>query len=377
MLERIKLEYTATVLDGYGVPVNGAKVIFYQGNSVVAELMTDSLGKASATLYEGEYEVVCEPSVGFYAPSPAKLTAADNSADIMIVAYAENPQLVYPDEVNGVYDVTVGSVRVPVENDVMRYFFFTPQEGAIYRVYTDSDKVEIGYYGGSFFVTETNSGKMLDDGGMELEVLHSAIGGALVIGLKSTSSAVSECTLTIVRYSDIEIKDVERPWEQYQLSHTPTKIETPAGTLQAVPITVTLPAGGAVSEISVYYNESDGYYHLNSKTGPILYVRINTPSLFPEALATIANVTNIGRYFSDEQGNFVKKESYNSAILLYSEAADTVNGVVPLDADLIYILNNIGENGWYDRTSPNCIFTDNEVIVMPFNGWLFACVYFE
>lgn len=377
VLERVKLEYSVTLLDGYGVPVSGAKITFASGNTVAAEAVTDSDGKASVKLYEGEYEATSDPVDGYYSSASVTLTADKPSDTLTIIAYATNPQLQYPDEVNGVYSVSVGSIRVPVENGVMRYFFFAPQEGAIYRVYTDSEKVGIGYYGGSFFVSETNSGKMLDDGGMELEVLHSAVGGVLVIGLKSTSSAVSECTLTIVRYSDVGIKDVERPWEQYQLGHTPTKLETPAGTIQNVPITVILPASGAVSEIPVYYNANDGYYHLNSETGPILYVRINTASLYQEALATIAGVTNIGRYFYDEQGNFVKKESYNDAILAYAEAADSANGVVPLDSDLVYILKNIGENGWYDGSSPNCIFTDNSVIVMPFNGWLFACVYFE
>ena len=377
-IEPVKLDYTVTVVDGFGAPAAGIKVSFVSSESVVAEITTNASGEAVANLPEGEYQAVVDVAEGFYAPSSVELSPAASSVEVTIVPYIQDPEFVYPDEVNGVYSVSVGSVRVPVKNDEMRYFLFAPTEGAYYRVYTDTDKVEVGYYGGSFYISETNAGTMLDGGVMELKILHSAVGNVLVIGLKSTSSAVAECTLTIVRYSDIDVQISELAYEQYQLAGTPQKTETPAGNMNHVPITVILPTGGAVSEISVFYNKKDGYYHLNSENGPILYVQINTASLYQAAFATIVEAgANIGRHIYDDQGNFVKKEAYNEAILLYSEAADATHGVVPLDHDLVYILKSLEGCGWYDRTSPNCIFTDNEVIVMPYNGWLFACVYFE
>ncbi len=376
VIEPAKADYSVTVVDGFGNPVSGIKVSFMSGSTVAAEAVTDNSGKASVKLNEGNYEVSVDAGDSYYAPSSVKLTVSEPSAELRLAGYAKNPEFVYPDEKNGVYQVSVGSLRVPVAKDEMRYFFFAPSEGAVYKVYTDSEKVEVGYYGGSFYVSSNNTGKMDENGVMTLEVLQSQVGNILVIGLKSTSAAVDECTLTIEKVSNIGITDAERPWEQYQLSHTPKKAEKEtSGSIHYVSITVTLPAGGAVSEIPVYYNAKDGFYHLNSEDGPILYVRITTKTIFQEALITIANVTNVGRYFYDEQGNFVKKESYNDAIIAYGAVADA-NGVVPLDDDLIYILKNIGEGGWYDRTSPNCIFTDDGVIVMPVNGWLFAVCYF-
>lgn len=377
-LEPGKADYTVCVVDGYGAPAKDIVVSFMQGNSEAAKVSTDSLGNANATLALGEYSIVLESSDAYYLPEKTyKVTEAVRSIRIEVIRYSNELEMAYPDEVNGVHVVSVGSVRVPVAKDEMRYFFFSPTEGGMYRVYTDSDKVEVGYYGASYFVSESNMGSIVENGVLELKVLHSQVGNKMVIGLRSDSSAATECTLTIVKHSDIEVQLVELPWEQYKPAKTPEKFVAPEGNLTPVQITVTLPAGGAVSEIPVVYNETDGYYHLNSAEGPVLYVKLNVNTIFQDSLQTIANVSNIGRYLYDDQGNFLKKESYNDAILAYCAAADDKYGIIPLDADLIYILKSAGEGGWYDMTSPNSIFKDDNVVVMPFNGWLFACCYYN
>ena len=382
VLEIVKVEYTVKVVDGYGNPVKDVAVSFMSGTKEEAKVNTDASGKAVSTLASGEYSVKIEAPDVYYVPENiSKVNATASSAEVTIIEYASNPEKIYPDEHDGIYRVSIGSLRVPVKKDDMTYFFFVPSEGAVYHIYTDSDKVEVGYYGGSFFVTENNTGTMLENGVMEVKVLHSAVGNTVVIGLKSTSSAVEECTLTIERYSDIEVQIVEIPWEQYVIDHTPTAITTPAGSQHYVDILVDisnpLNPTGAVEEIKVVYSETDGYYHLNSADGPILYAKLSAKTIFQESIYTIVNVTNVGRYFFDENGEFLKKESYNDALNAYCAAADPTTGVYPLDHDLVYILQNIGVGGWYDMTSPNSIFKDDGVFVYPYNAWLFAVVYFD
>ena len=214
----------------------------------------------------------------------------------------------------------------------------------------------------------------------------------MVIGLTSTSAAVDECILTIVKAADIEIKDVELPWDQYVPTQVPNKkVATPKGTLKYVPIEINFSTMAGTKEIQVVYNEKDGYYHLNTADGPVLYVRITTSTKYLDPLKTIVSLTNIGKMFYDENGNFIKKESYVDAIYIdkilqpnnnnsyYAAVADKQYGVVPLTEELIYILKNSGEDGWYKKGSPDYIF-DNSAIpadVIPQNAWLFACVYFE
>ena len=381
VIEQAKNEYTVVITDGFGNPASGINVSFMNGNAEAAKVKTDAQGRAVAKLELNEYEVVLEDTGAYYITSESyKVSSSAPTVEISLIKYADSPQMVYPDTVNGVYDVSVGSIRVPVEKDKIRYFFFSPSEGAIYHIYTDSDKVEVGYYGTNFFVTSNNTGNIDENGVLIQQVRLSEVGNKLVIGLTSKSATVDECTLTIVKAGEVELTLQELPWEQYKLDHTPEKCETPRGTLAYVPITVRLSSmGGAINEIKVVYSEKDGYYHLEKEDGPVLYVRVSMSTPYLDPFKTIAGVTNIGKYIYDEKGEFVRKESYNDAILAYGAAADSKHGVVPLDEHLIYILKSAGEDGWYVKSSPDYIFDNGTVPinVMPFNAWLFAVVYFE
>ena len=385
-----KIDYTVTVKYGNGTAASGVEVVFTKGTTEAAKIATDSTGKAVVKLEEGEYgiEIVGNESY-FISYERASLTAAAPAAEVLLIPYAENPQLIYPaaEEVEpngdtygvlaGVYDLGLGTYRITVEKDKMRYIFFRPTEGAIYHITTDSDKVDVGYYGGSFFVTPNNTGTILSDGTLEIEFLRTAVGNTLVIGLESTSASVTECSITIVKHQDIGLSLEELEWTPYKPDAAFEKIETPEGNVVGMDLAVWTPLDSTATEIPVFFNEKDGYYHLNSVDGPVLYVRIGSKSSYQEALTTIVGTSNLGRYIYDENGNFVMKERYNEIIMAYANAADIKYNVYPLTEDLYYILKGLGDIGWYDKTSPNYIFKEEEIIVMPFNGWLFACVYFK
>ena len=399
IIELPKIDYTVTVLDGMGFPMEGVEVSFMNENTAAAKAVTDKDGKASVKLTSGEYSVEIAASDDYFVPSEAFKVNADAPAlEITLVAFAKDPEMVYPGATEtdtvlaGVYNVDLGSFRVPVEKGKIRYLFFTPKEGAVYHIYTDSDKVEVGYYGGSFFVTPNNTGVVDENGVLIYEFLHTSVGSKVVLGLTATSASVDSCTVTIIKASDIEIQDVERPWEQYVPTQIPdSKVTTPSGTMKYVPIEINFSTMQGTKEIEVVYNEKDGYYHLNTADGPVLYVRISQSTKYMDPLKSIVEFTNIGRYFYDEDGKLIKKESYCDAIYInthnfpnnknpyYAQVADSKYGVVPLNEELIYILKNMGADDWYVKSSPDYIF-DNATIpadVMPQNAWLFACVYFE
>ena len=373
-----KIEYTVTVADGKGNALSGIEVVFTKSDAEAAKVTTDNDGKATAKLESGEYYFELSDVDSYYvAVSAESLNASAPAAEVKLIPYAANPEYIYPDDTNGIYRVNLGSVRVPVAKGEMRYFLFTPAEGAVYKVYTDSDKVEVGYYGGSFYVYPNNTGEMEADGSMKLQVLLSQVGNTLVLGLQSTSASVDECTLTIEKFSDVQITIEELEWVPYKPDAVVEKIETPAGYIVGMDLAVWTPFDPAATEIPVYFNEKDGYYHLESADGPVLYVRLGSKSSYQEALTTIVGTSNLGVYIYDENGEFVKKERYNEIIDAYAAAADTKYNVYPLTEDLYYVLHKLADDGWYDKTSPNYIFSDEGIVVMPFNGWLFACVYFK
>lgn len=400
VVELPKIAYTATVVDGFGAPMSGIEVSFMNGNEEVSKVKTNADGKAVANLTSGVYTVVVHASDEYFASAKSfEVNESNTELEVKLVTFAQNPEMVYPGAsetdtvLAGVYTVSTGSVRIPVEKGKIRYLFFSPSEGALYHVYTDSDKVEVGYYGGSFFVSQTNIGNIDENGVLILEVLHTQIGGKLVFGITSTSASVDECTFTIVKAAEVEIKDEERPWEQFVPTQVPTKqVSTPSGDMKYVPIEINFSTMQGTKEIQVVYNEKDGYYHLHTADGPVLYVRITQPTKYLEAsFRGIVEFSNIGKTFYDEEGKLIKKESYCDAMYIntslypdnknpyYAQVADKKYGVVPLNEELIYILKNLGEGDWYKKGSPDYIF-DNTTIpadVMPQNAWLFACVYFE
>lgn len=373
-----KIEYTVKVSDGKGNALSGIEVVFTKSDAEAAKVTTDNDGKATAKLESGEYYFELSGVDSYYvAVSAESLNASAPAAEVKLIPYAANPEYIYPDDTNGIYRVNLGSVRVPVAKGEMRYFLFTPAEGAVYKVYTDSDKVEVGYYGGSFYVYPNNTGEMEADGSMKLQVLLSQVGNTLVLGLQSTSASVDECTLTIEKFSDVQVTIEELEWVPYKPDAVVEKIETPSGYIVGMDLAVWTPFDPAATEIPVYFNEKDGYYHLESADGPVLYVRLGSKSSYQEALTTIVGTSNLGVYIYDENGEFVKKERYNEIIDAYAAAADTKYNVYPLTEDLYYVLHKLADDGWYDKTSPNYIFSDEGIVVMPFNGWLFACVYFK
>ena len=128
----------------------------------------------------------------------------------------------------------------------------------------------------------------------------------------------------------------------------------------------------------------DGYYRLGTANGPKVYVRLSASSDYfgvdPEtglnnvaAFSTMMENTRLCRYFYDEDGNFIKKESYNEIFNRYLEIIDT-SGIYPLDEALEYVIKQSGEQrDWWNYESDNNLYTMYGVDQPPVeNAWLFA-----
>ena len=80
-----------------------------------------------------------------------------------------------------------------------------------------------------------------------------------------------------------------------------------------------------------------------------------------------------------ENGEFVKKETYDQCLLTYIECADEATGTYPLTEDLKYIIQQRGEYaGWWDLNGSYLFVDENGVPVNGINAeiaWLFMCCY--
>lgn len=111
---------------------------------------------------------------------------------------------------------------------------------------------------------------------------------------------------------------------------------------------------------------ADGYYHLNSADGPILYADLN------DEVMSLEDANNYGQlvWIIYEDGAIVKTVDYTLAMTAYLNAMDSANGLYPLTEDLIEIFKNVGnchdwygDNGWVGGTLAD--------------AWMFACYFVD
>lgn len=125
----------------------------------------------------------------------------------------------------------------------------------------------------------------------------------------------------------------------------------------------------------------DGYYHLDSADGAIVYVDLDYVWSFADPINSTTGSGQVYLYVYDENGALTKYENGNyvkynatAAIQEYLDAADE-NGYYPLTADLVYFYQSYGTSqGWY--TPGMSFLASAELIPADFvaeTAWMFAC----
>ncbi len=114
----------------------------------------------------------------------------------------------------------------------------------------------------------------------------------------------------------------------------------------------------------------DGYYHLNSADGPVLFACLN------DEIMSLVGANSYGqlKYVEyDEEGNAISKVNYAAAFEAYIACAytdDAGYAYYPLTVDLMVMFQNVGaNNGWYGENG----FVGGDVE----DAWMFACYYDE
>ncbi len=245
--------------------------------------------------------------------------------------------------VPGTYELTL------VENAENTLFAFTPDEIGIYT-FTVSEGATIGYWGaGSFLVINPNSTAT----SIQQEI--SDVGQSAIIGVASANSNI---TLTIEKTGEsggsgeVEYKD-------YENVHTPVAQVIPEG-LVDVDIT---------KEYFVTMG-MDGYYHINGRMGPILYVDlINSEYDLTDAYGEYGALTMRGEY----NGEYL---DFKNAMNAYADVIKNTNGLYPVTADLHAFLVGYGNGAgaWYE---PNlsCFAEIQAGTANPDSAWMVMCSY--
>lgn len=388
----VTLTYTINVVDAFGnIPSGSVIVKLSKGEEVVKETVMRQ-GKAVFQLEAGEYTFEVMPMEGefYYNKKSCVLTKDSTETTVTIYDYADESKKeeIYVYDTDGLTHIPYnavfveeGATYVTIDRPANTYFLFTPTRGGIYRVSYEAPRaMTLGYYGSPHNV-------LLDcpidvvDGAFELEIKNEGVnignpGGTtqVVIGIRSFTE--KGCVLKIERIGNAT---VDLPWDNVQANKGAIKVENYLNS-EFVDFDVT------DKNLTVVFNENDGYYHLNTVDGPLVYVRISSAVIesttstetiykYLPAFTEMCATGRLCKVFYDEDGKVILKESYNDMLYQYAELCGA-NGMYPLNEQLAQAIKNIGEhNGWYDLNGELHIFGDNASSVYAENAWLFACAY--
>lgn len=368
-------DYSVTVTDASGnVFTSGVIVQFLQNGQQVAMQPINANGMAVKNLPRGEYtlDLMFTDSNAAYYFDKAELTLNKEKTALTVKLQQMPVGSPYPLSTNSgtyqAYTVKSGDTWVTLSSG-MNYFLFSAEKAGTYKISAPADVAELGYYGMPHFVQQQSALDVVDNT-VTISIKESMLEGVYVFGLNA--AAETGCTLTIERIGDPEWTVEDEPWTIYQ----------PTVDLSQY----TLPAGAKLTDFDLTASSytlvlgSDGFYHLNDANGPLVVVYLGVSTKYLDSLQTVADKSSVSKYFYDENGKFLKKESYNECLLSYFEVMDANAGVYPLTEDLKYIIQQRGDYyGWWNAGSKGYIFLDAQGVadltINPEVAWLFACAY--
>lgn len=371
------ISYKVQVTDYFGNAMTGVTVTFLKDGAVVGLQEVDASGSAIMQLPKGSYTVSLSFGKGayYYDADTAVLSEAVPSIKITAVQKLgdEYTQLYVGDA----YAVSTGATYVDgMQENVSNFFMFTPTQSGVYEFTTSDPSAVISYWGSnSSFITDQTDATDYEDNAFTVSVKDENIGHMTCF---FAVTGAKDCTILLTRIGDVYISPEEAAeWIIYQPSQQPTQFK------------LTLSSGQKLSYVNLAgktsdYNlvkGADGYYHLNSATGPIMYVNLGTSAPYISMYSLLGKSgfggASLKRYFYDDDGNFIKKEDYTSCMGDYVDCIDPTYGVYPLNDDLIYMIQNGGEQyGWWDVTNKSGSFMFEDIADLNVEiAWMFACCY--
>ena len=410
--------YRVKVVDALGNPYTEGVVVQFMQNGVSAGMqVVGADGVAFKDMADGNYTVELsftdEKANYYYDKTDLTLTAEKKDLTVTLAqlpSYSVSCNHGKPEDMpvtyvisdpngdelkcatcgnNGVVDsitsndkqYTVGSIDagctyVTLQKGQRNYFIFTPTKAGKYEFSMPGSTATLGYYGAPHFVQDHHAGSDVVDGKFTISVKAEMIGTGdtgttrMVLGVDAGDNASATIAIQRIGEPDWDVSD--EPWTAYK---TTSKLSQ-----------YTLPAGSSLKEFDLKasnYNlvkDSKGWYHLNSADGPLVVMLLGEKSAYLDDFKTIVEKSRVGKYFYDESGKFLRKESYNECLLEYIAVMDEKAGVYPLTDDLMYIIQQRGDHyGWFDEAGSQYLFKDqNGEKIAGINkaiSWLFPCRY--
>ena len=397
-----KIIYEITVVDENGAPCPNIIVELYNGEEKIATKITSADGVVKCS-EEHPVEAAEAPfTVKLISPDGKALNYDEESAKISDGAekirielfkttldLPTEPLYLDSDLPAMAPIMSEGRYRVDLKAGANYFVFYATARGQ-YKISSgfvkSGEAVPVGYYGAPHFVQSQNIAATDGTGDVFIE------DSALIFNIRafnagedyySSSRYVVRVDASADSEAFIEIKCIDKnlplskeelPWEDVLLPKDPVEY-TPGFSVDSAD---ELPAVSVIDpDFKAVYNSNDGFYHVGTADGPIIFVKLSVDSPYLASFKTIMETTQLRCYIYDEEGNLVSKRNYHDMMEKYITAAGDL-GIYPLTSYLKDALSTIGDAwGWY-ASGANNIFTGKfTVSVVPGNAYLFACCYYE
>ena len=271
-------------------------------------------------------------------PTTAPTEATPTTPQENVPAFGEYTEI-YGGEIRA-YHVTEGSKNMRLNAGDLTYFLFTPDRAGQFRFTTG--KGTIAYYGTNlhYVYEQTDSLEDATSTSFVVNIKESNLGASYLVAV-TAPDGVNSGSLEIKRIGDPILGWEDKPYDVYNGTYTPKAFTFSGGTLTYVNV------GGKVSSFKPVLG-ADGYYHLNSADGPLLYLNLTEGAYaefsFATKLAEGSEYPFIRGTVTDENGEKIAKEDYTELVKKYIACAD--DGLYPLTEDLVRILKTQNDN-WY------------------------------
>ncbi len=367
--------YNVAVTDYLGKLAEDYLVLFVKdGEPIAYHIVGEGGGMTTMDLETGSYEIQLAflgETPYYYDKSTAVVTEQAPNLTVKVAA-ASKATAEEHWQLGQITPLPLGGVYVTSQQDVNTYFSFTPSAQGVFRISVSDPNAVLSYWGSpNYPMDNTEQLKDFAKTTFTISVNTNALGQTHLIGIQGTTG----CIVSVIREGDA-VEDI--PFTPYEPSKAPVTQSLPGG-LNFTYVDITKPT----NTYNLVYNTTDGYYHMGSANGPVVYIQLDykadgTAAPYVTLYEMVGGVSNTGTAFrciyTDASGNEVR-EDYTAAMLSYGACADETYGVYPLTQDLAYMIQMGGQYlGWWDANNANSqiLFANGENLDI---AWMFALCY--
>lgn len=363
------MDYTVTLQDGNGHPMGGLTVEFYSGDKQVAKQVGNKKGVSTVTLERGTYTVKVGGTELKYDGKAAVVSVNKPAVTLTLAADLDTAKTVritdpLTDKTIKIPYLTEGAAYVTLVAGERNYFAFEPTRDGTFRFSSSNSYAKIGFFGSDMYVYTENVAEDLSGNAFNRSVRETELGNVFVIAIDAATNCEA-AVVQVTRIGDPAWSIEDEPTVEYKGSGVPEQVTAPSG-LTELDIQ-------SATQHTLVYSDKDGYYHLDSASGPVVYVQLDSSYVSIQSLLT--EFGNMTAYLYNADGTFKAKEQYAGLMQQYVDKMDKTQKVYPLTKDLKYMIENYGNSqNWWNAGEPGYLFEEVEGVNAA-SAWMFLYCY--